>query len=170
MTPQTHPTMLAALAERTRQHLGAEMDITVQSLSEADTLADPLTLEHLTAVMGIGGPSGLLLAFSFSPGLAETLFQRTLDALGLPEEDAAAFRDACLTEFANVVAGRWIGDFAPPDTRISLTPPVLIEGARRIHRVPNATFHSLATDTDSGRLGIHLIGPQSRYDLHLEAA
>lgn len=170
MTPQTHPTMVPALAERTRQHLSGEMDIAVRDLHETDDITDALTLEHLTAVVGIGGPSGLLVAFTFSPQIAEALFQTTLVALGLPEDEAEAFRDACLTEFANVIAGNWIADFAQPGTPVCLTPPVLVEGAKRIHHVPNATFHSLSVHTDAGRLDIHLVGPQNRFDLHLNAA
>ena len=162
--------MLASLAERTRRYLTDEMAIAVHAVHDSDGHADALSLAQMTAVIGIGGPSGLLIAFSYSPELADALFQRMIAALEIPPHEAEAFRGASLTEILNVIAGNWIADFSPPGARVCLTPPVLVEGARHIHRVPNATFRTLLATTEFGPLNVHLIGPQNLFDLHLNAA
>ena len=161
--------MVTALADRTTLYLASHMAIDVTDVENAGQGLDALTLEHLTAVVGVGGPSGVLVAFSYSPGLADALFQHTADALGFSEDEGDVLRDACLSEIANVITGNWIADFAPPGERISMTPPVVLEGARHIHHVPDATFRSITTVTKEGPLSIYLIGPQNMFDQFLDA-
>lgn len=161
--------MVAALADRTAFYLAKEMAIDVTDVREAGDRFEALTLEHLTALVGVGGPSGMLVAFSYSPELADALVQRMADALELSDDEVDAYRDASLSEIANVITGNWIADFAPPGERVSLTPPVILEGARRIHRVPDATFRSVTTVTHEGLLSIYLIGPQNMFDHFLNA-
>jgi len=166
---QTLERMVASLADRTALYLTAEMALDVTDVHDAGTDLKALTLEPLTAVVGVGGPSGMLVAFSYSPELADTLFLRMADALDLSAEEEDAYRDASLTEIANVITGNWIADFSRPGERVSLTPPMILEGAKRIHHVPNATFRSITTRTDEGSLSIYLIGPQNMFEHFLNA-
>ena len=166
---QNFERMVASLADRTALYLTAEMAIDVTGVHDAGRGLEALTLEPLTAVVGVGGPSGMLVAFSYSPELADALFLRMADALDLSADDEDAYRDASLSEIANVITGNWIADFSRPGERVSLTPPVILEGATRIHQVPNATFRCITTITGEGSLGIYLIGPQNMFDHFLNA-
>lgn len=162
--------MMSSLGERTQLYLECETGIAVTAIAETDNAPAALALDHMTAVVGIGGDTGMLAAFSFSPQLAEALFLRLVEALGLPREEAEDFRAAGLSEMANVIAGNWIAEFSPPGTRTCLTPPVLVEGARHIHRAPQAIFRTLSIATEAGSLSIHLVGPKNMFDLYLNAA
>jgi CheY-specific phosphatase CheX len=162
--------MMAALAGATQSYLESEMDIAVTAIADADNTPDSLTLDHMTAVIGIGGESGLLATFCFSPELDESLFQRLSLALGLPPDEAKDFRPAGLTEMANVIAGNWIAEFSPPGTRTALTPPVLVEGTKAIPRIPHAIYRTVSIATEAGSLSIYLIGPKNMFDLQLNAA
>lgn len=162
--------MVASLADRTSFYLTAEMAIDVTGIRDSGTGLEALTLGPLTAVVGVGGPSGMLVAFSYSPELADALFLRMADALDLAAGEEDTYRDASLSEIANVITGNWIADFSRPGERVPLTPPVILEGAKRIHHVPNATFRNITTITSEGSLSIYLIGPQNMFDHFLNAA
>ncbi len=162
--------MMSSLGERTRSYLEAEMDIAVTAMADADNAPAEITLDHRTAIVGVGGEAGFLAAFSFSPELDETLFQRLALALGLVPDEAEDFREPGLGEMANVIAGNWIAEFSPPGTRTVLTPPVLVEGAKDIPRIPHAIYRTVSIATEVGSLSIYLIGPKNMFDLQLNAA
>lgn len=162
--------MMTALGERTRLYLETEMAIPVTAMADADNVPAAITLDEMTAIVGIGGPTDLLAAFSFSSGLADALFHRLIEMLGLPPEEAGEFRQAGLGEMANVIAGNWIAEFSPPGTRTTLTPPTLVEGAKDIPHIPRAIYRTLSIATESGSMSIYLIGPKNMFDLMLNAA
>ena len=169
LEPQTLERMVSSLEMRTRNYLTDEMDIAVSDVRHQGRDLESLKLENLTAVIGIGGPSGLLVAFSFCARMADTLYRRTTASLKIPPGKEDVYRDAALVEIANVIVGNWIADFASRDEHVSMTPPVILEGANRIHHVPNATFRSIAMATGEGALFMHLVGPRNMFDHYLNA-
>jgi CheY-specific phosphatase CheX len=161
---------LDAVAERARNYLQNEAAINITRVRKAVNGVHSVTLENLTAMIGIGGPSGILAAFNYSPELSDALFRHTTQGLDVSADEEQIFRHGTLTEFANVILGNAIPDAFPFGESISMTPPVILEGATRIHYRDDTVFGCVSIATDRGSLDIHLVGPQKMFDQYLKSA
>ena len=143
------------------------MGIDVTEMRAARDNIEHLKLRHLTAVLGLGGSAGLLVAFSFSQQIADVLFRRLTAGILIPPEQEADFREAALAEFANVVVGHCTGEFSKDGEHVSLSPPVVLEDAKSIFRMKNAMFGTISMDTPNGPFDIHMVGPRDVFDAEL---
>jgi CheY-specific phosphatase CheX len=157
----------AALAERTKSQLAAQAGIVPTAVRVAADEVDHLKLRHATAVIGVGGSVGMLIAFSLSQPMAEALYQRLTVGLDIPSDQEADFREAAVTEFANVVLGNCTADLAVDGERVSLSPPVFLEDTKSIFRMKDARFGTVMMETPYGPLDIHMIGPCNMFDAQL---
>jgi CheY-specific phosphatase CheX len=160
-------TVAAALAERTKDYLAAHVGIGVAATQVATDEVDHLRLRHATAVIGVGGSVGMLIAFSFSRPLADAVYTRLMAGIDIPADEEAAYRESAVTELANVIIGNCTADFAGGGERISLTPPVLLEDTKSIFRMKDARFGAVALQTSYGPLDIHMVGPCDMFDAEL---
>jgi CheY-specific phosphatase CheX len=160
-------TVAAALADRTRSYLAAQAGIEVTGAHVATDDVDQLKLRHATAVIGVGGSIGMLIAFSLSRSLVDALYERLTAGFDIRPEQEADFRAAVVTEIANVIIGNCTEDFADEGERVSLSPPVLLEDSKSIHRMKNARFGTVMMETRHGPFDIHMIGPRNMFDAQL---
>jgi CheY-specific phosphatase CheX len=162
--PTCFKTVATTLAGRTRCYLADQASIEVMDVQTSTEDVDHLTLRHTTAIIGLGG---LLIAFSFPREMIDVLYERLTADIEIPVGQEAVYRDAAVTEAANVIAGNCTADLAGPGERIALSPPVLLEDARQIHRLKNAMFGTVSINTRQGSFDIHMVGPRDMFDARL---
>ena len=153
--------LTASLARQTRSYLAGEMS--TDTLAFQDVTADPVTatLKEHTVIMGVGGSSGFLTAFSFSQELGDRLFQQTTSQMDISPEEGMTYRHSVLAEAVNVIVGHWLAEIGQPDTAISLSPPIVLNGTQNIHLQDDAVFTSTSLMTDAGSVDIHIMGTQN---------
>jgi CheY-specific phosphatase CheX len=160
-------TMAASLAARAQSYLADQADIGVTEVHAATENVERLRLRPSTTVIGVGGSVGVLIAFSFSQEIISVLYERLTGDIAIPPEEEATYRDAVITEAANVIIGNCTADFTRDGGHISISPPLLLDDTKSIHRVNNALFGTIFMVTPSGSFEIHMIGPKDMFDEQL---
>jgi CheY-specific phosphatase CheX len=160
-------TVITSLVNRTRNYLASQAGIDVTDARRASMNRDQLELRQSTAIIGIGGNLGILVAFSFPQEMVDVLYDRLTVNIEIPPDDEALYRRETVTEMANVIVGNCTADFSANGERVSMSPPVLLEAAKPIHRMKNAMFESISMVTAYGCFDINLVGPCDMFDAHL---
>ena len=161
------PGMMQSILTQTRYVLEQEAALVVEGAEAVECDVKRLHLHDITAIAGLGGPISLLIAFSFERRLLQAIFERvTLDIEVSPDELDMHVRDAA-AETVNTILGLCTADFQNIEKSVSLSPPVILDDARCIHRPRNAVFASMRIRTEHGYLGVGLVGPREMFDQHL---
>ncbi|MGE5503068.1 MAG: chemotaxis protein CheX [Actinomycetota bacterium] len=158
------PTVLDSVLERARSVLESEAGVTVLGAEAIHCDARKLQLHDLTAIAGLGGPISLLIAFSFERSLLDTIFARVAADIEVPEQEADLYVRDAAAETVNTILGLCTADFQNMEKSIALSPPVIVEDARCIHRPKNAVFASMRVRTSAGSLGVGIVGPRELFD------
>jgi len=161
------PRAMASILAHTRQVLHSEAVLEVQGAETFDCDVSKLQLHDLTAIAGLGGPIGLLIAFSFERSLIEAIYQRVTADIGVPEGEEALYIRETAAEIVNTILGLCTADFQNLDQTIALSPPVILEDARCIHRPKNAVFASMRVRTERGVVTMSFVGPRDLFDEYL---
>lgn len=159
--------VITSLIDQTKHYLASQAGIDVTDARRAMGNIDHLKLQESTAIIGIGGSIGLLIAFSFSQKIVDLLYDRLTANIEVPAGDEALYRSETVTEIANVIIGNCTADFSTNGERISMSPPILLEGTKYIHRMKSAMFDSISLVTEYGCFDINLVGPREMFDAHL---
>lgn len=159
--------VVAATLARTRSYFEEEFDIKVNDVSHESGDVATLDIQGLTAIVGVGGPVSLLVAFSFDERLMDVLYQRMTDGIEVPPGEEPSYRSSVAAEILNTIIGNCTADLAQRDEAITLTPPMILDSARHIHRMKNAVFISRRLNSDFGTVDINLVGPGELFDLGL---
>ncbi|MBV1776342.1 chemotaxis protein CheX [Burkholderiaceae bacterium DAT-1] len=153
-----------ATLKRTRDLLSDEFGMDVMRVVRTSKHVDLLVLRDVTAIVGVGGAINLLMAFSFEYSMLDELTRRMV-----PDEARArlkwdTYRREAALEIVNIVAGHCTEDWQSDADIIPLSPPVVIEQARSIHRPHAARFACIALETAHGHFDINFIGPADLFD------
>lgn len=159
--------VINALVDQTKNYLLREAGIDVTHARRGPRSLDQLTLKQSTAVIGVGGDFGALIAFSLPEELVNILYERLTAAIAIPAGQEALYRREAVTEMANIIIGHCIARFSANGGRVTMSPPVLLEAAQPIPRLKDAIFDSVSMDTPHGSFDIHLVGPYDMFDAHL---
>ena len=159
--------VVASLVDQTKNYLAREAGIEVTQTRRATRNPEQLNLRQSTAVIGVGGDFGALIAFSFPDEMVDVLYDRLTATFKVPAGDEALYRREAVTEMANIIIGNCTAHFAASGGRVSMSPPVLLEAAKPIPRVKNAIFDSISLVTPHGSFEINLVGPYDMFDAHL---
>lgn len=161
------PAVLGSVLLHSRKVLEEEAGIEVEAAERMQFNSETLVLQDITAIAGLGGPIGLLIAFSFEHSTLDAIYARMTEGLDIAEAEREAYRRDAAAETVNTILGACTADFQSLEKSITLSPPVIVEDARRIHRPKNAVFASMRLCTDKGHVGIGLVGPREMFDEHL---
>jgi len=156
--------VVASILARTRRHFEEEFGIGVTDVSQDRGNIEMLEIHDLTAIVGVGGPVNLLIAFSFEQRLVDALYARMTADIEVPPGEEDLYRGSAAAEIVNTIIGNCTADFQEREHGISLTPPVILEKAKHIRRMKNAVFMSRSLDTEFGRVDINLVGPTELFD------
>jgi hypothetical protein len=161
------PRVMASILDQTREILSAEAVIAVEGAENFDLNVKKLHLHNLTVIAGLGGPISLLIAFSFEESLVDALFTRIAADIEIPPGEEDLYRRETAAEIVNTILGLCTSDFQSIEESIALSPPVVVEDARCIHRPKNAVFASMRIRTERGILSVSFVGPREMFDDHL---
>jgi hypothetical protein len=126
-------------------------------------------LRSITAIVGVGSRAGLYIAYTYDDALIRAMTRRYTAELSIaPEEEELYLRETA-SDIVNVIVGNCTADLARRhgDLVINLSPPVLLEGARRIHGRPETTIATLTLHFAEGALDVAFVGPRLLFDDHL---
>jgi CheY-specific phosphatase CheX len=154
----------ASLADRTKNYLADHAAIDVTKMHAVTEDIEHLKLRQATAVVGVGGNVGMLIAFSFSQQMADVVYERMTAGITVPPGQEADYREAAIAEIANVIIGNCTAEFSNGGEHVSLSPPIFLEDAKSIFRMKNAMFGTILVDTPQGSFDIHMIGPRGMFD------
>jgi hypothetical protein len=161
--------VMQTVISRARTYFDGEFGI---SLTESDCGSadlNSLPLLDMTAVIGMGGAVNLLIAFSFDEGLINALYNRMTAKFDVQADEVGKFREAAAGDVINTVLGHCTVDFKGLDRQtISLTPPVILDKVKQIHRIKNAMFYTQSLNTEFGRMNINLVQPRELFNTNLE--
>lgn len=158
---------VTSILARTRSYFEEEFGIAVSEVGEHEGKVETLTIHGLTAIIGFGGPVSLLVAFSFAPSLVDALYERMAAEIDVPPGEESVYRGYLAADIVNVIVGNCTADFQHGGQPISLTPPMIIECAKNIHRMKNAMFISRSLQTKFGFIDVNLLGPSELFDKDL---
>ncbi len=156
--------LLSSILARVKYVLGEEANIEVREVLSIDSAVDKLHLHDMTVLAGLGSPVNVLVAFSFEEDLVVGLFEGMAEGLELDGEDIDLYKEECAAEAINIVLGLSTADLQSEDITISLSPPVVLDNARWIHRHKNAHFACMRLTTDRGFLDVNVVGPRDLFD------
>lgn len=159
--------MMAAILERTRAVLASETGLTVTGSEPVRGDVDRLQLKDITAIVGLGGPISLLVAFSFQRNLLEVMYQRFTADIEVPPEEGDLYRRETAAEIVNTILGLCTTDAQVKDQAILLSPPIIVDDARGISRPKNAVFASMCIGTEQGCVDVSVITPREVFDQDL---
>jgi CheY-specific phosphatase CheX len=106
----------------------------------------------------------LLVAFSFDQRLMDVLYQRMTEGMEVAPGEEEAYRSSVAAEIINTIIGNCTADLQQGDEAISLTPPMIVDSVKHIHRVKNAVFISRSLNSEFGKVDINLVGPGELFD------
>lgn len=156
-----------AIVEQTRAYLQQEMGGVVTMAEPYITDSDVLVLRHMTVVVGLGGPIAVLVAFSFDQPLAEHMYKVETDGLEQTPEQEELYAREAVAETVNVILGHSTTALAEKDNDVILSPPILIEGTKKIFRPCDSVFVTVTVSTNQGVVDINFAYPKEMFDEHL---
>lgn len=164
----THMSQVSAsVLKRTREFLEGELGIAVKKVEGEAHGIDQLTLNDITIIVAVGGHINLLIAMSFVQSLVEAIYVRLTADIEVPAGEEHQYRCEAVAETVNTILGHCTQDLQNPKYRITLTPPVVLEEAKRLHRTKDAMFHCQRMETDFGTININFIGPRELFTAEL---
>lgn len=156
--PHSVARVVMAVAEGAQRHLRQqahlEADLSAPSFHGTATMA----LQGITAVMGMGGNSGVAVLASFAPELARALLRAELGS-AVEVADEAHELSEIAAETLNVILGHSTTEVSQPDRIISLTPPFVIQDAASFRCPSAAMVVQIMIRTPSGPLTLNFVGP-----------
>ena len=159
--------VVRSLVDQTKEYLTREVGIEVTRARRGPRGLDRLNFKQSTAVVGVGGDFGALIAFSLPEELVDVLYDRLTAAFTVPAGDEALYRREVVAEMANIIIGHCTAHISGKGGRVTMSPPVLLEAAKPIPRMKDAVFESVSIDTPHGSFDINLVGPCGMFDGHL---
>ncbi|MDD5030996.1 MAG: chemotaxis protein CheX [Rhodoferax sp.] len=153
----------ASTLARTRSYFEEEFGIVVADMSQGGGDVATINIHGLTAIVGVGGPASLLVAFSFEQGLMDELYARMTDGIDIAAAEQDAYRGSVAGEIVNTIIGNCTGDLQNNGEAISLTPPMIVDSIKHIHRMKDAIFICRSLHCEFGRVDINLVGPSELF-------
>lgn len=157
-----------SLLNRTQEFFETELGIEIRNIQTEAHDIDLLSLHDMTIIVAVGGHINLLIAMSFVQSLVEAIYVRLTADIEVPEGEEHQYRCEAAAETVNTILGHCTADLQNPDYRITLTPPVVLEEAKRLHRTKDAMFHCRRMETDFGVIDINFIGPRELFTVDLD--
>ncbi len=157
--------VIPAIIARTGSYFLEEFSIQVaEAAPGGNTANEVLDIQGLTAVVGIGGPFSILVAFSFEQRLIDQLYVKMTEGLEIEASEEKMYRDSVAGDIVNNIVGNCTENLVSSGIRVTLTPPMIIDHVKNVHRMRGAVFISKILNTSFGRVDIHLIAPGELFD------
>jgi len=159
--------VVEVVVKRTITFMREQLDMRPQGVERHEGSPESLRLRDITAIVGVGSKAGLYVAFSYDDRLIRAMMKRyTADLAVAPDEEELYVQETA-ADIVNVIVGNCTADLSQRPEPVSLSPPVLMVGARTISGSPGTTVAALTLQLDEGRLDLAFVGPRVMFDERL---
>jgi CheY-specific phosphatase CheX len=152
--------VMASVVKRTIRHFREMFGMEFISMHSSSGEIKALTLRALTALIGIGCPVGVLVAFSFDGSLAEHLLDVEMAGIDIASEERPHYLLEVAAETINIVLGHCTADLAEAGNVVMLSAPVVLDDGGKLRRPAGALFTRVSQETEHGMLDIDFITPR----------
>jgi CheY-specific phosphatase CheX len=160
-------TVLKVVEQRTVSFLRDELGLVADRLERKFRHEEHVVLRSLTAMVGVGSQVGLYIAYSYDESLIRAMTKRYTAELTIAPEDEELYMRETASDVVNVIVGNCTADLVQRGGLITLSPPVLMLGARTIQARPKTTIATLTLQFPDGALDVAFVGPRLLFDDHL---
>jgi CheY-specific phosphatase CheX len=123
-----------------------------------------LQLRSVTAIVGVGTTAGLYIAYSYDETLIRAITKRHTAGISFSPEEAELYTRESASDIVNIIVGNSTSSLAQRGELISLSPPVLMAGARTIQGRKESTIAALTLSFGDGELDVAFVGPKILFD------
>jgi len=165
-------TVIEVIEKRTITFLHDQFGFVADRIDHCLTKTESVVLRSMTAIVGvgigIGSGAGLHIAYSYDDSLIRAMMKLYTAGLSIGSEEEELYTRETASDIVNVIVGNSTADLAGRGELITLSPPVLMVGARTIHARRDAAFSALTLTFPMGVLEVMFVGPKIRFDDHLQ--
>jgi CheY-specific phosphatase CheX len=151
--------VVATVVSRTENYLKDEFGLAIERMSVIRTSTANPKLREVTAIIGLGGYVNMLVGLSLDRRILRAIFVKMTEGIVIPDEDEQLYQREAAGDFVNTIVGNCTLDFQQKDKAITLTPPIILEGQKRIALPKNAVYYGVCLETDGGEMDVDFFGP-----------
>jgi CheY-specific phosphatase CheX len=159
--------VMRVVEHRTMAFLRDEMSLEPVEIAHHRHDEKYVELRTITAIVAVGSGAGLYIAFSYDLPLIRAMTKLYTVGLSVPADQEELYIHETASDVVNVIVGNCTADLAKRGELISLSPPVLMVGARTIQSRDGSTVAALTARFEKGLLDIAFVGPKILFDDHL---
>jgi CheY-specific phosphatase CheX len=159
--------VMAVIERRSISYAANHLDLNVRNVVRHGCLEKGLRLRDLTAMVALGPHIDLYIAYSFDNALADLIMQRATEGLGISAEEEETYRHEATSEMVNIIVGNSTADLAAQGRILRLSPPVVMDGAKKIQPHAEATIACVTFQFDEGEMDVAFVGPRDSFDTEL---
>jgi CheY-specific phosphatase CheX len=156
--------VIEVVERRTKSFLRDEFGLTAEVVDRSRGNETSIALRSMTAIVGVGSHSGLYIAYSYDDSLIRMLTQLYTRGLCIPPGEEEVYARETASDIVNVIVGHCTADLTRKGELVSLSPPVLLVGARTIQGRSETTVAALTLKFSFGALDIAFVAPRFCYD------
>ncbi|NDV25613.1 chemotaxis protein CheX [Desulfovibrio sp. JC010] len=165
---ETIKSLITAVEHRCRNYLQDEMELPVKTVEHAPQQVKSLTLKDMTALVSLGGSFNVYIAFSFEMKVMKQIFNTYTADIEIDPDEEDMYIEETAGDVINTVIGNAMAEIPEDSVAISLTPPVVLPGARNITRHKDAYFFMTDFITELGTMSVMYIGPMKFFTTNLD--
>lgn len=159
--------VMEVVEQRTIAFLREELGLVASGIERRMHHEKSLVLRAVTAIVGVGTRAGLYIAYSYDDALIRAITKRHTAGLSFPPEQEELYVRETASDVVNLIVGNSTAALAKRGELITLSPPVLMAGARTIQGRSESTIAALTLRFAEGALDVAFVGPKIMFDDHL---
>ncbi|MDP3736921.1 MAG: chemotaxis protein CheX [Hyphomonadaceae bacterium] len=159
--------VLQVVEQRTISFFRDELGLVSNGIDRRLLHEERVVLRAMTAIVAVGSRAGLYIAYSYDESLIRAMARRYTEGLSIsPDEEELYVRETA-SDVVNVIVGNCTADLARRGETVTLSPPVLMVGARTIQGRTETTIAALTLRFPEGALDVAFVGPRLLFDEQL---
>jgi CheY-specific phosphatase CheX len=157
-------TVIDVVERRTVAFMRDELGLVAERIERRTHHEECVVLRSMTAIVGVGSRAGLYIAYSYDEPLIRLMTTQYTKGLTIPPGQEDLYARETASDVLNVIVGNCTADLARRGQLISLSPPVLMAGARTIQRRAETSVAAITLQFTDGALDIAFVGPRISFD------
>ena len=159
--------VIKVVEQRTIAFIKEQLGLTPKAIKRRLLRDECVMLRDMTAIVAVGSRAGLYIAYSYDASLISAMTKQYTEGLSIPAGEEELYMRETASDIVNVIVGNSTADLARRGELVTLSPPVLMEGARTIKGRAETTIAALTLEFAEGALEVAFVGPKLLFDEHL---
>jgi len=126
-----------------------------------------VVLRAITAIVAVGSRAGIYIAYSYDLSLIRAMTKLYTAGLSVADDEEELYIRETASDIVNVIVGNSTAELASRGELITLSPPVLMVGAKTIQSRDGSTVAAITARFPDGALDMAFVGPKILFDDHL---